>query len=88
MGLTCWYKDEDYHYLAGADRAGIAWEFLRRNPDYRAVAHRGPRPATTISDGIELIEGGASALRWGLLFRRRPRPARWRCATLLGTSRP
>lgn len=31
-----WRRDGDYDFTAGLDGAGWAWQFLRRNPDYRA----------------------------------------------------
>jgi len=70
MSEACWRNDEDYLYLDGADRAGIAWEFLRRNADYHAAASARPARAFERSGAIELLSGVPSALRWGLLFRR------------------
>lgn len=33
-----WRDADQYGYLTGLDRAGWAWEWLRRNPDYGATA--------------------------------------------------
>ncbi len=30
-----WKNDTDYNYTKRLDGPGWAWEFLRRNPDYR-----------------------------------------------------
>ncbi len=55
-----WRNAAPYDALAGLDRAGIMWEWLRRDPDYVAwhvqasTATRGVRPAP---------------LLWGLHFR-------------------
>lgn len=70
MSQSCWRNEADYHYLDGADRSGIAWEFLRRNADYRAAASAQPAPAAERRGTIELLTAARSALRWGLLFRR------------------
>ena len=71
MVQSRWQVEEDYRYLEGADRAGIAWEFLRRNAGYREIAVKAERPVASRCGTINLLDGGATALRWGLLFRRR-----------------
>ena len=40
-----WDKDADYAYLEGITLHGWAWEFLRRNPHYRADFTRGSDPS-------------------------------------------
>jgi hypothetical protein len=52
------------------DRAGIAWEFLRRNPQYREDYRRIPRGAAS-TDPVAAAVGEP----WGLSFRLRPQPA-------------
>jgi hypothetical protein len=74
MLQSCWREEDDYRYLDGADRAGIAWEFLRRNADYRAAAIERPMPASERRGAVELLSGAPSALKWGLLFRRITKP--------------
>ncbi|WP_442947364.1 transcriptional regulator domain-containing protein [Novosphingobium sp.] len=32
--LPCWKDDSAYAYLLGADRAGLMWEWLRRDAGY------------------------------------------------------
>lgn len=74
MSQACWRNEDDYRYLDGADRAGIAWEFLRRNADYRAAASEQPAPPSERRGTVELLSGAPSALKWGLLFRRKAEP--------------
>ena len=59
-----WRSPSDYDYLKQLDRAELAWEFLRRNPDYRKDFAR--LVETTIREAITIAE------RWGLCFRLRP----------------
>ena len=44
-----------YRYLTELDPSGWAWEFLRRNPDYRADAAKaaGQQSAAHSSDGSD-----------------------------------
>ena len=53
-----------YRYLLRLSRSGWAWEFLRRNPAYRAAA-------TALSEGRDAAGGAAP---WGLHFRRASGP--------------
>jgi len=88
MSPSNWRNGDHYRYLKGVDRAGFAWEFLRRNADYCALAAARPAPASERRGAIELLTFARPALKWGLLFRRRPRPARWRRAAFLEQTRP
>lgn len=56
----------DYAGLRDVDRAGLMWEWLRRDPDYIAWYTR----ASTATCGAG---SGAVPVQWGLLFRRGPR---------------
>jgi hypothetical protein len=58
-----WRSPSDYEYLRQLDRAELAWEFLRRNPDYQKDFAR--IVDATSRDAI------AVAKRWGLCFRLR-----------------
>src|SRR5438105_4739 len=65
-----WRSSANYAYLNDLDPADLAWEFLRRNPDYQRN-HRIPaRPEPDADDGND-----ASAKRWGLQFRGRSQVA-------------
>lgn len=65
---------EDWRSRAAYDRAkdmkshGIAWEFLRRNPDYRIAYGAAADQADFGTKG--------PAMRWGLRFPGGPEPAR------------
>lgn len=74
MSQSCWRDEDDYRYLQDADRAGIAWELLRRNAGYRAASSAQPVPASERRGAIELLKVARPALKWGLLFRGKPEP--------------
>ncbi|MBX9864165.1 MAG: hypothetical protein K2Y42_15605 [Hyphomicrobium sp.] len=64
-----WRTGSAYDYIDGLNAPDIAWEFLRRNHDYRReyselqrLGHLAPDKAQALSD------------RWGLSFRYRPCP--------------
>lgn len=59
-----WRSPSNYHYLEKLDRAEWAWEFLRRNREYR-------KDFVRILDSTAR-EATAIAERWGLSFRLRP----------------
>lgn len=63
MSIADWRSPSAYDYLQDLNRPGVAWEFLRRNQEYRAdysdPNFRAALGAAT--DGPEL--------RWGLRFR-------------------
>ncbi len=59
-----WRSPSNYDYLEQLDRAGMAWEFLRRNREYR-------KDFVRILDATAR-EATAIAERWGLSFRLRP----------------
>jgi hypothetical protein len=58
-----WRSPSDYEYLRQLDRAELAWEFLRRNQEYR-------KDFVRILD-VASREATAIAERWGLCFRLR-----------------
>jgi hypothetical protein len=58
-----WRSPSDYEYLKQLDRAELAWEFLRRNHEYR-------KDFVRILDATAR-EATAIAKRWGLCFRLR-----------------
>ena len=59
-----WRSPETYRPIQDVNAAGFAWEFLRRNPDYRRdVRKRSDKlPATS-------TRADAQARHWGLPFR-------------------
>lgn len=60
-----WRDASSYDYLDDLSAEELAWEFLRRNPAYRAIYN-------------DLVEAGdedaldEAARHWGLRFRRKP----------------
>lgn len=59
-----WRSDERYRDLSSYSAADLAWEFLRRNPDYRADFRQTNEVA---SDGTNRADPARWA-RWGLTF--------------------
>ena len=69
---TDWRSQDAVDALLQLDRAGLAWEFLRRNPDYREDFRQ---TLQRIASG-EISEEAAMtefSRRWGLSFRPRSR---------------
>jgi len=63
MSGADWRSPSAYDYLHDLNSPGVAWEFLRRNLDYRAdYAH--PRFRVALETGFAGPER-----RWGLRFR-------------------
>jgi hypothetical protein len=60
MSKEEWRSKAAYDYAEALEPSGLAWEFLRRNPDYRAAFETAVRPA---DDGT--FDPGR---RWGLRF--------------------
>ena len=73
-----WADPKGYDVLAGLDRAGWAWEWLKRN---RAFAGRPPKsapslpPSPDVQPRVVSIRDAKPFERWGVFFRRRPWPA-------------
>jgi len=59
-----WRSPGDYEHLKQLDRAGFAWEFLRRNPAYRDDYDKVSENAQ--DDDTNRIAVGQT---WGLSFR-------------------
>ena len=66
-----WHDPAAYQYLAQMDRAGLMWEWLRRDAAYRSLSGSIAPISFEYLDGLRLIKLPAisSALRWGLHFR-------------------
>jgi hypothetical protein len=58
MSKEDWRSPAAYEYAKRLESDGLAWEFLRRNPDYRADYRAAPD-----DDGAD-----ARAAVWGLRF--------------------
>lgn len=73
-----WRSEAAYDYIDKLTPGDLAWEFLRRNPDYR-------QSYQVLLDVGRLTEDVARefAEQWGLRFRRRPWQLRAHSADLL-----
>jgi hypothetical protein len=69
-----WRSQDAVDALLELDRAGLAWEFLRRNPDYREDFSQTLQRVATgeISEETAMTE---FSRRWGVSFRPRSRLA-------------
>ncbi|NGX98630.1 MAG: hypothetical protein G4V63_26505 [Candidatus Afipia apatlaquensis] len=65
-----WRSEQTERALNRLERQGFAWEFLRRNPDYRTDYNRLRIPMTSRSSTLQ----GSVAPQWGLRFPDRSRP--------------
>jgi len=75
-----WRSASAVETLHRIDRAGFAWEFLRRNPRYRNdynQIRKGATRATRIAEAV--------GQRWGLCFRLRSQACIGRCSGHLAT---
>lgn len=63
-GIPDWRDSEAYDWLDGADPLFWAWEWLRRDPDYRHEALA--NPPQRIRDRFGTIDEQRAASKWGL----------------------
>ena len=79
-----WRSETAYDYIDNLNPGDLAWEFLRRNPDYRKAYQ------DLVSSGrLSLETAEEFANLWGLRFRRRPSSPGSQPADLLDpTTRP
>ena len=78
-----WRSPAAYAYLSDLTPPALAWEFLRRSPEYRADYER-----MQGEDALGTVSEAASAdlaRRWGLRFPGRSRAPRRRDARLLAS---
>ncbi len=83
-----WRDPANYKSLLNLDRAGWAWEWLRRNPDYIALTTQLPMGVRRLAwpgTGLKIIAASDAdaAAGWGLQFRRGAKPPRRRCQHIL-----
>jgi hypothetical protein len=79
-----WKNAAAYAYLQNLNRAELAWEFLRRNPNYSRDFRAAARRTSDQADFPERL-----TRRWGLRFPRRPAIAgRHGTAHLVAALRP
>lgn len=68
MAASDWQSAAAYEYVRNLDPADIAWEFLRRNPEYQQDYDRIARENLDDEREVQLLQ------RWGLRFRERSEP--------------
>lgn len=79
----------DYQALSGLDARGFAWEWLRRNADFRSIWHSASPSARRVGASVEAARRSARIIiamaqhplarrwsPWGLTFRARSRYSR------------
>ncbi|MGA0544974.1 transcriptional regulator domain-containing protein [Brevundimonas sp. VNH65] len=77
-----WRSEAAYEYIDTLGPSELAWEFLRRNIDYRSSFQ------DLLSDGeASEQEAQSFASKWGLRFRRRSKSLGVGSASLLDASR-
>lgn len=74
---TNWRDPTDYRYLNGLNPSELAWEFLRRNPEYEKEV--------SASDPADDRAATALAAHWGLRFPDSAELVRAQCRHLLDT---
>lgn len=82
MAKPDWRSPEAYEPIRDINAAGFAWEFLRRNPDYRADVSR-----IGIANPPDPDAAGDTARHWGLPFRGRSRSISRRSPRVLASER-
>ena len=75
-----WRSARAVEILDRLDRAGFAWEFLRRNPRYRKEYSQIPKEAARAISVAETV-----GQRWGLSFRLRSQASFVRRSSRLAT---
>ena len=74
-GPCDWRSPQSYRALADMDRAGLAWEWLRRDERYAASASkRGGK--VSFEKGVAIVRSTPASRSWGLDFRRKRALAR------------
>ena len=68
MAASDWRSAAAYEYVRFLDPADIAWEFLRRSPEYQQDYRQVVREKLDDWHEAELLK------RWGLRFRERSEP--------------
>ena len=86
-----WRDPESYKSLVDLDRAGWAWEWLKRNPDFATAAGRLPQVSPTLPPSaterwlkaaqprILRIQNPGPLQHWGVFFHHWRCPAAYRC---------
>src|SRR5690242_269369 len=86
-GRPDWRDPEQYRHPLDLDRAGWAWEWLRRNPDYPRHVPAAPQDLQRVASFEPIASlrpaSPGEVARWGLSFRGGWHPVGpWRAAAL------
>jgi len=65
---AAWRDENAYRFVRQLDRAGFAWELLRRNPRYREQAASSEAVARSMDGYLQIEAAGGCGPRWGLCF--------------------
>ncbi|WP_350090726.1 DUF6499 domain-containing protein [Thalassobaculum sp.] len=73
-GRPCWSDPESYGHTVSLPRRAWAWEFLRRNPDFRRdwADPAGAATEAAVSERMTVLRAGRAVdrlARWDVLFR-------------------
>lgn len=83
-----WRKPDPYRYVRDLDRAGFAWELLRRNSRYRSEAADASRVGVPVAGYLRIEAPPGHGPSWGLSFRPSGRPARLDRSAVLAARTP
>lgn len=65
-----WQNSERYDAVSEFDRAGLAWEFVRRDPQYRDIVAVDDAAPSIVPTGVTIVPDEPPPLdTWGLSFR-------------------
>jgi hypothetical protein len=65
-----WQNSERYDAVSEFDRAGLAWEFVRRDPQYRDIVAVDDAAHSIVPTGATIVPDEPPPLdTWGLSFR-------------------
>jgi len=79
-----WRDSKSYKPLLKLDRAGWAWKWLRRNPEYIALAsERLSHTGYDTESRVLTVSATEEGTRWGLHFRGESRPPGKQCPPIL-----
>ncbi|KAI1691552.1 hypothetical protein DdX_21821 [Ditylenchus destructor] len=69
---AAWRDEDAYHFVRELDRAGVAWELLRRNPRYQDDAAASDVVVHDRTGYLEVEAEAGGGPRWGPQLSRRP----------------
>lgn len=65
-----WQNSAEYDAISDCDRAGLAWEFVRRDPQYRDIVSTAEPASPPSPAGVTIVPDEPPPIdTWGLSFR-------------------